>query len=73
MFEDFKRETCAIRISACYDKSGSSDLKMCCLLFCGVVIELWLFSVGIFCCDSGAIFEGGGWDQRVMGKGAGTV
>lgn len=45
---------------------------MCCLLFCGVVIELWLFSVGIFCCDSGAILEGGGWEQRVMGKGCGN-
>lgn len=68
-FHYVKRESRAIRISACYDKSGSSEKKSVLLSFCGVVIELLvLFSVWRFCCDSGALFEGGKWEERLEGE-----
>lgn len=39
------------------------------LSFCGVVIELLvLFSVWRFCCGSGALFEGGKWEERLEGE-----
>lgn len=57
-FYKVKRETCAIRINARYDNSGSSDLK--CVVYRSVGLSLSFCYFGWqFCCDSGALSEGG--------------
>lgn len=68
-----KRESCAIRISACYDKSGSSEKKKVLFYrFVGLSLSFSVhFFVWRFCCDSGALFEGGKWDERLTGWGGG--
>lgn len=36
------------------------------LMFCGIVIKLLVLFVWQFCCDSGALFEGGKWGERIV-------